>query len=218
HEPEDWWNAILQTLQGLWAQPGVVADRIAGIGITNQRETALLWSRRTGKPIHRAIVWQDRRTAPQCQALRDQGLSDAVRAETGLVLDPYFSATKWAWLLDHVAGAREAAAAGELAAGTVDTYLVWRLTAGAEHVTEPSNACRTLLWPLAGGSWSASLCEALGVPESLLPRVLPCNARFGETRGVPGLPDGIPIHGIAGDQQAALFGQGCFDEGQAKST
>src|SRR5690606_38487445 len=140
------------------------------------------------------------------------------RAETGLVLDPYFSATKWAWLLDHVAGAREAAAAGELAAGTVDTYLVWRLTAGAEHVTEPSNACRTLLWPLAGGSWSASLCEALGVPESLLPRVLPCNARFGETRGVPGLPDGIPIHGIAGDQQAALFGQACFDVGQAKCT
>lgn len=217
HEPGDWWAALMNGLGALWGQ-GIEASRIAGIGITNQRETAVLWSRRDGAPLHRAIVWQDRRTASTCERLSAQGHAERAREITGLVLDPYFSATKWAWMLDHLDGARAAADRGELAAGTVDTYLVWRLTGGAAHVTEPSNACRTLLWPLQGGGWNPEMLELLHIPRAMLPEVRPGNARFGETRGVPGLPDGIPIHGIAGDQQAALFGQGCFSVGQAKCT
>ncbi len=218
HDPEELWrsvcSAIEQALKGVHGN----ASRIAAIGITNQRETSLLWDRKTGAALHRAIVWQDRRTAERCQALRDAGHEDAIRAETGLVIDPYFSGTKLAWVLDHVAGARTRAEAGELAAGTIDTYLLWRLTAGAVHATEPSNASRTMLWPLQGGGWSDTLCERIGVPKAVLPDVFPCAHRFGETSGVPGLPDGIPITGIAGDQQAALFGQACFSPGEAKCT
>jgi glycerol kinase len=218
HDPNEIWTSVCNAIRDVLASSGIPASRIAAIGVTNQRETSLVWAKADGRPIHRAIVWQDRRTADVCAALRDRGLADRVRRTTGLVLDPYFSATKIAWMLDHTTGARDAAARGELVAGTVDTYLVWRLTGGVTHATEPSNASRTMLWPLEGGGWSDELCELLRVPRSLLAEVRPCTAEFGRTRGVPGLPDGIPIHGIAGDQQAALFGQACFAPAQAKCT
>lgn len=224
HDPDDIWTSVIGAIQDAFARAKVESSRIAAVGITNQRETSLLWQRRDGKPIHRALVWQDRRTADTCKALREAGHEPLIKQRTGLVLDPYFSATKLAWTLDAVDGARAAANKGELAAGTIDTYLVWRMTGGAEHVTEPSNASRTLLWPLTGKAgdgrrdWDPELCELLRVPESVLPEVRPCTARFGVTQGVPGLPDGVPIHGIAGDQQAALFGQACFARGQAKCT
>lgn len=218
HDPEELYASVLAAVAEVLQTSGVAPARIAAVGITNQRETSLLWGRRDGRPLHRALVWQDRRTADTCESLRAAGHEDLIRARTGLLLDPYFSATKLAWVLDHVPGARARAEAGELQAGTIDTYLVWRLTAGAAHVSEPSNASRTLLWPLKGGGWDEELCALLRVPSAILPRVLPCTARFGETRGVPGLPDGIPIHGIAGDQQSALFGQACFEPGEAKCT
>jgi glycerol kinase len=218
HEPEQIWESVVRAISDVLARAGTDARRIAAIGVTNQRETSLVWQRDNGRPIHRAIVWQDRRTADRCAELRAAGTQDRVRALTGLVLDPYFSGTKLAWMLDHVDGARAAAAAGKLAAGTIDTYLVWRLTAGRVHATEPSNASRTMLWPLAGGGWSDEMCELLRVPKAMLAEVRPCTAEFGRTQGVPGLPDGVPIHGIAGDQQAALFGQACHAPAQAKCT
>ena len=218
HDPNEIWSSVSAAIADALARSGIAASRIAAIGVTNQRETSLVWRKDDGRPIHRAIVWQDRRTADACAALRERGLADSIRKTTGLVLDPYFSATKLAWMLDNSSGAREAAARGELVAGTIDTYLVWRLTGGDVHATEPSNASRTMLWPLVGGGWSDELCELLHVPRNLLPEVRPCTAQFGSTRGVPGLPDGIPIHGIAGDQQAALFGQACFAPAQAKCT
>lgn len=218
HDPDELYGSVLGAIADVLAQTGVDTGRIAAVGITNQRETSLVWERDSGRPLHRALVWQDRRTAQACEALRAAGHEETVRARTGLVLDPYFSATKLAWVLDHVPGARARATTGQLAAGTIDTYLVWRMTAGAAHVTEPSNASRTLLWPLAGGGWDDDLCRLLDVPRALLPDVLPSIARFGHTRGVPGLPDGLPICGIAGDQQAALFGQACFAAGEAKCT
>ena len=227
HDPEDIWASVGGAISAALEQGQLDAARIASVGITNQRETSLLWRRDSGRPIHRALVWQDRRTAEVCKALRarEDGASEAlIKERTGLVCDPYFSATKLAWVLDEVEGARAAAEAGELAAGTIDTYLVWRMTGGAVHATEPSNASRTLLWPLSGRAgegcrdWDAELCQLLRVPEKVLPEVRPSMAHFGETQGVPGLPDGIPIHGIAGDQQAALFGQACFARGQAKCT
>ena len=218
HDPDEIWASVLLAIQAVLAKSGAPPSRIAALGITNQRETSLVWERSSGRAIHRALVWQDRRTAETCAALKAAGHEDRVRALTGLVLDPYFSATKLAWTLDHVEGARARAEAGALAAGTIDSYLVWRLSGGAAHVTEPSNASRTLLWPLGGGGWSEELCALLRVPAATLPAVLPCTARFGATQGVPGLPDGIPIHGIAGDQQAALFGQACFTPGEAKCT
>ncbi len=226
HDPEELWTSVRTAMAQ--ALVGQDASRIAAIGITNQRETSLIWERRGGRPLHRALVWQDRRTADRCQALRERGELERVRERTGLVLDPYFSATKLAWTLDQIDGARARAEAGELAAGTIDSYLVWRLSGGQSHVTEPSNASRTLLWPLEGKAregapagdrgWDPEMCELFSVPERLLPEVRPCTARFGETRGVEALPDGIPIHGIAGDQQAALFGQACYARGQAKCT
>ncbi len=218
HDPDELWGSVLRAIEGALADQGVPASRIAAIGITNQRETSLVWERASGRPLRRAIVWQDRRTAERCGQLRDAGHAERIRAETGLVTDPYFSGTKLAWTLDHVPGARSRAAAGELAAGTIDTYLLWRLTGGAVHATEPSNASRTMLWPLRGGGWSEELCELIGVPSATLPEVRRSADRFGVTRGVPGLPDGIPICGIAGDQQAALFGQACFAPGEAKCT
>ncbi|MBL8942244.1 MAG: glycerol kinase GlpK [Myxococcales bacterium] len=218
HDPEEIWDSVCRAIADALAKSGVAPSRIAAIGITNQRETSIVWRRDDGRALHRAIVWQDRRTAGVCESLRDRGHADRVRATTGLVLDPYFSATKFAWILDHVDGARAAASRGELLAGTVDTYLLWRMTGRAVHATEPSNASRTMLWPLIGGGWSDELCALLDVPRQLLPEVRPCTAAFGTTRGVPGLPDGIPIHGIAGDQQAALFGQACFAPAQAKCT
>ncbi len=218
HDPEQLWGSVMHGVTDALAQCGAPASRIAAIGITNQRETSLVWDRSDGRPLHRALVWQDRRTADACTALQQAGHQARVRELTGLVLDPYFSATKLAWVLDHVDGARARAEAGALAAGTIDTYLLWRLTGGQAHVTEPSNASRTMLWPLAGGGWSDEMCELMRVPKKILPRVQPCAGEFGKTHGVPGLPDGIPICGIAGDQQSALFGQACFAEGEAKCT
>ncbi len=224
HDPEEIWRSVGDAILDALGRASVRAERIAAIGITNQRETSLLWRRSDGRAIHRALVWQDRRTADVCKRLRDEGREAEIKRRTGLVLDPYFSATKLAWVLDNVDDARAQAEAGELAAGTIDTYLVWRMTQGAVHATEPSNASRTLLWPLEGRAgegrrdWDPELCELFRVPERVLPEVRPCTAVFGHTRGVKGLPDGIPIHGIAGDQQAALFGQACFARGQAKCT
>jgi len=217
HNPEELWASVLEALAAVLNTAKVDTSRIAAIGITNQRETSVVWDRANGRPIHNALVWQDRRTAAACEALKDAGDEPRIRELTGLVCDPYFSGTKLAWVLDAVDGARARAEAGELAAGTIDTFLVSRLTGGA-HVTEPSNASRTMLWPLTGEGWSDELCDKLRVPRALLPEVRPCTAEFGRSAGVPGLPDGIPIHGIAGDQQAALFGQACFRPGEAKCT
>ncbi len=218
HDPDELWASVIAAIATVLQRSGIAATRIAAIGITNQRETSLVWDRSTSAPIHRALVWQDRRTAGVCEALKADGHEPKIRERTGLLLDPYFSATKLAWVLDHVADARARAERGQLAAGTIDTYLVWRLSGGTAHVTEASNASRTMLWPLEGGGWDPDLCRLLRVPLQVLPQVQPCTARFAETRGVPGLPDGVPIHGIVGDQQAALFGQACFSVGEAKCT
>ena len=218
HDPDELWTSVRGALNDVLLRADIDVHRIAAIGITNQRETSLVWDRKTGMPIHRAVVWQDRRTADICARLKAEGREPDVRALTGLVLDPYFSATKLAWILDHVPDARQKAERGELAAGTVDTFLVWRLTQGQAHVTEPSNASRTLLWPLRGNDWSDEMCRLFRVPRTILPEVHACTARFGTTSGVPELPDGLPIHGMAGDQQAALFGQACFATGEAKCT
>lgn len=193
----------------------VRAEQIAAIGITNQRETTIVWDRATGEPIAPALVWQDRRTADACNRLRDR--EKWISEATGLVIDPYFSATKIAWILDNVDGARRKAEAGELAAGTVDTLLIRHLT-GGEHLTDATNASRTLLMDLATDSWSDDLCEVFGVPRSILPEIRPSGGEFGRTKGLDYLPDGIPITGVAGDQQASLVGQGCVREGQAKCT
>ncbi len=217
HDPQDLWQTVLDSARGVLAQTAVAVGDIAAIGITNQRETTVVWDRKTGQPIHHAIVWQDRRTAGLCDELRAAGHEPLITARTGLVLDPYFSATKIAWILDHVEGARARADAGELAFGTVDAWLIWQLTGGARHVTDATNAARTMLFDIAKGAWDAELCALLRVPMSLLPQVLDCAAPFGDT-----LPDlfgvALPIRGVAGDQQAATVGQGCFRAGMLKST
>jgi len=212
HDPEAIWASTLATAREAAAG---FAGAIAGIGITNQRETTLIWDRATGKPIHNAIVWQDRRTADTCAALRAEGFEAIVRARTGLVLDPYFSATKVKWLLDHVPGARAAAEAGRLAFGTVDSFLIWRLTEGRVHATDATNAARTMLYDIHKGVWDAEICARLGIPMSLLPDVRDCAGDFGVTRLLGGE---IPILGVAGDQQAATIGQACFAPGMMKST
>jgi glycerol kinase len=216
HDPEAIWASVTGALGQ--ALEGEDVDRIAAIGITNQRETTLLWERSSGRPIANAIVWQDRRTAPQCAELKAAGYETFVREHTGLVIDPYFSATKIKWLLDDITGLRDRAEAGEIAFGTIDAFLVWRLTGERIHATDVTNASRTLLFDLETLRFSDDLCEIFDVPPQLLPEVRPSSGRFGETRGVPGLPDGIPIAGIAGDQQAALYGQDCVDTGDAKCT
>ncbi len=216
HDPEAIWASVLGALAEALA--GVDSGRIAALGITNQRETTLLWERDGGRPVANAIVWQDRRTAPFCAALKAAGHEPAVRAQTGLVLDPYFSATKIRWLLDAVVGLRARAEAGEIAFGTVDSFLIWRLTGGRTHATDVTNASRTLLCDLRTRRFSDQLCALFGVPPALLPEVRPSAGKIGETRGVPGLPDGIPITGVAGDQQAALYGQDCTEPGDAKCT
>jgi glycerol kinase len=222
HDPDEIWSSVLaalaEALHGPGNGGGVEAAQIAAIGITNQRETTLVWERATGRPLHRAIVWQDRRTADACKRLKDAWLEKEFRDRTGLVLDPYFSGTKLAWLLDHVDGLRARAERGEICFGTIDSYLVWRLSGGAAHVTDVSNASRTLLYDLHERRWSPSLCEKLNVPRALLPEVRPSAEIYATTRGVPGLPDGVPISGMAGDQQAALFGQACLGLGEAKCT
>jgi glycerol kinase len=226
HEPEDIWASVVDALGQALAQSraadgggggGGGKAEIAAIGITNQRETTLVWERATGKPVHRAIVWQDRRTADACAQLKAAGHEARVRERTGLTLDPYFSGTKLRWIVDH-AGVAARARAGELAFGTVDSYLLWRLTGGAVHATDVTNASRTLLYDLHTRGWSDELCAMLGVDRALLPAIVPSAGVCGETRGVPGLPDGVPIAGMAGDQQSALFGQACFEPGEAKCT
>ena len=216
HDPEAIWASVTGALKDALA--GVDTKRIAALGITNQRETTLLWERDGGRPVANAIVWQDRRTAPFCAALKAAGHEPAVRDRTGLVLDPYFSATKVRWLLDAVSGLRARAEAGQIAFGTVDSFLIWRLTGGKTHATDVTNASRTLLCDLRTRQFSDELCALFGVPAALLPEVRPSAGRIGETRGVPGLPDGIPITGVAGDQQAALYGQDCTEPGDAKCT
>lgn len=218
HDPEEIWQCTVKTIQEALQMGSIDPSRIAGIGITNQRETTVIWNRTTGQAIHKAIVWQDRRTAPLCEKLKKRGLEAKFRKKTGLVLDPYFSGTKIKWLLDNVSGAREQAKKGGLAFGTIDTYLVWKLTQGQAHVTDPSNASRTLLMNLATLDWDAELLKILDVPASLLPRIASSSEIYGTTKNVPGLANGIPVAGIAGDQQAALFGQACFGVGEAKCT
>jgi glycerol kinase len=217
HDAEDIWRTVLSTARSALAEAGLTAREIAGIGITNQRETILIWERATGRPIHRAIVWQDRRTADVCQQLKDAGHEPRISAATGLLVDPYFSGTKIGWLLDRVPGAREQAERGELALGTIDSFLLWRLTGGRVHASDSTNAARTLLFNIHRNEWDAGLCELLNVPMSLLPEVRDCAAAFGHT-APEHLGGDIPILGMAGDQQAALIGQGCFQPGMMKST
>ena len=217
HDPEEIWRVTLGVLRTACRRAGARGRDIAGIGITNQRETTVLWDRRRGRPVHRAIVWQDRRTAEQCHALRAAGTEDLLRRKTGLVLDPYFSATKLRWLLGHVRRAEERAARGELCFGTIDSWLVWKLTGGAVHITDPTNASRTLLYDIHAQRWDPELCRLFEVPDALLPEVRASSGVFGETTpDVLGVP--VPIAGIAGDQQSALFGQGCTAPGMAKNT
>ena len=218
HEPEDIWRSVQQAVQGALLAAKASADEIAGIGITNQRETTMLWARDSGRCLHRAIVWQCRRTASACDALKAAGHEAQIRETTGLVLDPYFSGTKLAWLLDHVPDARARASAGELAFGTVDSFLVWRLSGGKTHVTDASNASRTMLASLSTGDWSDEMLSLLDVPKTVLPVIVDSAGVVAVTAGVQFLPDGIPIAGMAGDQQAALFGQGCLSNGDAKCT
>ncbi len=218
HDLDDIWGSVHTTVQRALREAGLRAGEIGAIGITNQRETVALWDRRSGKPVHNAIVWQDRRTAEHCARLKAEGREQAIREKTGLVIDPYFSATKLSWLLENVRFAREKAESGSLAFGTIDSFLTWRLTNGAAHVTDVSNASRTLLMDLRACEWDSSLLELFGVPRSVLPEIRSSSELYGTTKNVRGLPDGIPVCGIAGDQQAALFGQACFHPGDAKCT
>ncbi|HEY7549069.1 MAG TPA: glycerol kinase GlpK [Hyphomicrobiaceae bacterium] len=217
HDPDDIWRTTVETARQAVAASGIAASAIAAVGITNQRETCLLWDRRTARPIHRAIVWQDRRTADLCRRLKDEGREPMVTARTGLLLDPYFSATKIAWLLDHVEGARRLAEGGHLAFGTVDSFLVWQLTGGRVHATDATNASRTLLYDIAKGEWDADLLKLFGIPRAVLPEVRDSNASYGITDPSI-LGAALPILGVAGDQQAATIGQACFAPGMVKST
>ena len=222
HDPEEIWQTVIDAVAEATTQAALPAGSIAAIGLTNQRETALVWERRTGRPVHHAIVWQDRRTAERCARLSAAGHGEQVRQVTGLVIDPYFSATKVAWLLDEVTGSRNRAEAGELAFGTVDSFLVFQLAggaaAGAPHVMEVTNASRTQLMALRTQRWDRGMAGVFGVPVAMLPRIVPSVGVVAHVRGLPGVADGTPIAGIAGDQQAALFGQACFEPGSAKCT
>jgi glycerol kinase len=217
HDPNEIWASQLTTAREAIAKAGLTAADIRAIGITNQRETTVIWNRRTGEPIYNAIVWQDRRAEPICAQMREQGLESPVRETTGLVIDAYFSGTKIRWLLDHIDGAQAAAERGELAFGTIDTWLLWKLTGGHVHATDVSNAARTMLFDIQRNEWDPTLMHALRVPTTMLPRVHPSSHPFGESEaGLLGAA--IPIAGIAGDQQSALFGQACFRAGLAKNT
>jgi len=217
HDPREIWSSQLEVAHSALRQAGLKSGDLAAIGITNQRETAILWDRRSGEPIHNAIVWQDRRTAGLCDQLKRAGHADLVRRKAGLVIDAYFSGSKVRWLLDNVPGAREGAQRGELAFGTVDTWLIWNLTGGRLHITDPSNASRTMLFNLEAGAWDDELLRMLDIPREILPEVRSSSEVYGETaNSVFEIP--VSIAGIAGDQQAALFGQGCFSRGPAKAT
>lgn len=217
HDPDDLWSTTAAVMREAVERAGADPADIAAIGLTNQRETTLVWERETGRPIHPAIVWQDRRTAAMCERLKRDGAEPDVRKRTGLLLDPYFSGTKLAWLLDAVEGARAKARNGQLLFGTVDSWLIWRLTGGARHVTDATNASRTLLYNIAEGCWDAEMLRLLDIPEAMLPEVLDSAADFGETRRDL-FGRAIPIRGVAGDQQAAMVGQACFRPGMVKST
>jgi glycerol kinase len=217
HDADEIWRTQRATAQEALARAGLHARELSAIGITNQRETTVLWDRATGEPLHRAIVWQCRRSEPLCARLREAGHAERIRALTGLVVDAYFSATKLAWLLEHVPGARARAEAGELAFGTIDSWLLWRLTGGRVHATDASNASRTMLFDIHRGAWSDELLALLGIPRAVLPEVHPSSHAFGDSDAAL-LGAAVPIAGIAGDQQAALFGQGCFEAGLAKNT
>lgn len=216
HDPEAIWSSVMEAF--VQARCQVPKAPIAAVGITNQRETVVLWDRQTGQPVAPAIVWQDRRTAAHCEDLKRAGHESLVRRRTGLLIDPYFSATKIAWLLNHVPGLRARADAGQIAFGTVDSFLVWRLSGGRSHITDVSNASRTLVLDINTLDWSAELCSLFGVPASILPRLCSSSGRLAVTKGTIAIPDGIPISGLAGDQQAALYGQGCLEPGDAKCT
>ncbi|MGA0433025.1 MAG: glycerol kinase GlpK [Luminiphilus sp.] len=218
HDPNDIWTSVLKGIRGVFRKGLCKPADVACIGITNQRETALLWERHSGKPVANAIVWQCRRTAAFCEGLKRKGFESMVRDRTGLVLDPYFSASKFRWLLDATEGARGRAKNGDLAAGTIDAFLLYRLTGGAVHATDVSNASRTSLMNLQTLDWDPELLKLFNVPRGILPAIVPSSGELGFTSGVTGLPDGIPISGIAGDQQSALFGQAGFERGAAKCT
>jgi len=217
HDPIDLWTTTVATCRKAIEQAGISPSQVAAIGITNQRETVIVWDRKTGVLIHNAIVWQDRRTADQCRALRDGGHEQMITDRTGLLVDPYFSGTKLKWILDHVEGARERATNGDLLFGTVDSYLIWNLTGGAVHATDATNAARTMLYDIRKGGWSSTICELLDIPMQMLPDVKDCAADFGRTQ-FDILGAEIPIFGVAGDQQAATLGQACFKPGMLKST
>ena len=217
HEASDLWSTTASTCRGAIEKAGISAKDITAIGITNQRETTVIWDRKTGKAIHRAIVWQDRRTSELCQTLKAAGHEEMVTERTGLLLDPYFSATKLKWLLDNVDGARARAEAGELAFGTIDSWVIWNLTGGTSHVTDATNAARTMLYDIRKGRWSKTMCDLLDIPMNMLPEVKDSAADFGVTRADL-FGREIPILGVAGDQQAALIGQACFTPGMSKST
>lgn len=217
HDPREIWRTQLATAQDALREARITAQNVRALGITNQRETTVLWNRRTGQPVHHAIVWQDRRAEPACAQLREQGHAAAIQAKTGLLIDAYFSGTKLQWLLDHVPGARDAAEAGELAFGTVDSWLIWQLTGGKRHVTDVSNASRTMLFNVHTNQWDDELLQLLRIPRALMPEVLPSASDFGATDAAL-LGGPIAIGGVAGDQQSALFGQACFTAGMAKNT
>jgi len=218
HNSDQIWESVEKTIAMALTKAGVGGERIAAIGITNQRETVVAWERATGRPYHHAIVWQCRRTADMCAALRERGLEEVFQQSTGLLLDPYFSGTKIAWLLQNVPVFAAAAVKGEAAIGTIDTFLTWKLTGGVAHVTDVSNASRTLLMNLKTLAWDDELLDILEIPASVLPSIRSSSEVYGTTKGLSMLPDGIPVAGIAGDQQAALFGQACFEPGMAKCT
>ena len=217
HDPREIWNSQLTVMRQAISKAGLSASDIAAIGITNQRETTMIWDRRTGEPVYNAIVWQCRRTADYCDELKAQGLTDKIRSKTGLIIDSYFSATKIKWILDNIPGVRQRAERGELMFGTVDTWLIYNLTGGRVHATDPSNASRTMLFNIRNMCWDSELLELFGIPKPMMPQVLPSSGLFGYT--APELLGGsVAIAGVAGDQQAALFGQCCFEAGEVKNT
>ncbi len=218
HNPDDIWTSVLVSIEKAFSGTDLSKQDIRSIGITNQRETTVVWDRETGTTLHNAIVWQCRRTAPLCEHLKNQGYEPLIKERTGLVLDPYFSGTKIAWLLENMEAAKSRARNGELCFGTIDSFLINRLTGNQKHLIEISNASRTMLMNLVDLQWDLELCDLLGIPVDVLPRICSSSKVVGTTIGVKGLPDGIPICGIAGDQQAALFGQACFAPGQVKCT
>ena len=218
HDPESIWQSVLKGLTAIFSDTEYAASQVAAIGITNQRETVVLWDSQTGQAVHNAIVWQCRRTTDVCEDLKAAGHEALIKSKSGLVLDPYFSATKLKWLLDNAPTAKSLLAEGRLLAGTIDTFLIWRLSNGKVHKTDVSNASRTSLVSLETLDWDGELLDIFGVPRDILPEICPSSGRFALTAGVPGLPDGLPVSGVAGDQQSALFGQACFDPGDAKCT